>query len=298
MKKIFLIFYGFGIFLFFGLSFLKNTELIDFSYIDGTGETYKIYNTSSDSDTEIIERYSMYSNVSISTEQYLLLSCVNYSQQDIAQYYDNLGNKRLDLNNDGLINNNDNLDLVNGFCQPTAVAIALRYAYMWTDFDYDEDLDLNKNDINNVFYEVAQAYKYNGWTGGGFNRVNCKNCLNTIFSNNNNDYCAKYATSQSTIYNQIVASYNQNFPIIAHITSTNGACGHAVAVCGYRIINVNYYSGGTKHTEKIKYAIVNDTWYSSGMSDGPGGISSSVFALNYSFIEMTDIDAVTYVEEV
>lgn len=166
-----------------------------------------------------------------------MLATQNVEQSTLKNNYNSLGNLRIDLNNDGIINDYDNLDPSNaGICQPTAVAMALRYMVLNNTFSYSNHINNDQLDINNVFYEVVEKYIGQGWTGGSASRPLCSSSLNAIFDANNYDYNASYQSSNLLSY--ILTIQNSQLPSIGHISY--GTTGHAVTIVGYETFHITY----------------------------------------------------------
>lgn len=296
MKKIFGFFvfmiqalFVFTLFTFFNLSSIDIKQNSEYECDNAT--VYEmIYNTETDINNYLYNKYGSYRNYSLSTSHYYgFLSVNNYNQSTLRDNYNALGSLRHDLNGDGVINNYDNVGMYEGICQPTAVSMALRYMAKRNDITFSTD-------INDVFYAVAGEYIDNGWTGGGAPRSLCYTSLNSFYYDNSFDYTAQY--TESDILNYIDISYNNTLPAIAHISGDNG--GHAVSTCGYFIKNVSYSVKVLRWYVPVNlhftYVAINTGWTDSGMPDS-GTSNMTVYNKNYSYIDLSNIAAVTYISE-
>lgn len=212
-RKIYIISLNF-LALFFITNYCIKTNFIDRG-VDTSTISSMIFNTMTDVDNYINQKYSSYSNYSLTTyHNYGLLSTFNVNQTTLGSNYNGLINKH-DLNGDKIIDSNDNLNLSEGICQPTAVTMALRYMVLRGDLSYTPKLNNNTLDEQNIFYDVVSAYIKNNWKGGGAKRETCYKSINTYFKNLNLKFNAKYYTKNILKY--IDLSYENQIPAVGHI---------------------------------------------------------------------------------
>lgn len=262
------------------------------------------HDTMQDVDNYIYSNYGNNINFRLSTyHNYGLLSTINYSQTTLNRNYNNLGNLRFDINGDRVIDYNDNIGAdfgKGGTCQPVAVSIAFKYMVMRGNMNYYPRLYPDKRDINNIFYEVIDAYIFNGWNGGTSLIFNCYKYINTFFQLNNIQYNATFTTFN--ILDRIEESYNTQIPAIGHIQTLTS--GHAVAICGYVVKRIEYdidisdgFGFSFMHiSEDLTFVAVNTGWTDSGMPEY-GSASMKQYNDNYSYIDLKNINAITYIKE-
>lgn len=221
----------------------------------------------------------------------------NVDQNTLKNYYNNLGGLKHDLNHDGTINDYDKIDRYNeGICQPTAVSMALQYMVWREEISYIPKLDSDQLNIHNIFYEVADAYIDNNWGGAGAHRSNCYKYINTFFANNNLNYQAYYNNGINNLEYIHSAFFDDHRPCIGHIKGDDGF--HAVSICGYFTAVVKYtdiYNVNQKI--EINYICINDGWEDTLMPDS-GGASMEQFNSNFSFIEESSLESVTYIKKI
>ena len=151
-----------------------------------------IYNAREDIEDELKSKYGE-NNVRISYEVLTpYLSLANVNQTTLRDYYNNLGDKKHDLDRNHVITDKDKIGLEEGVCQPTAVSMALEYMVRREKISYTPKLNSNSLDINNIFYDVVKAYIENDWRGGAAISGKCYQALNSYFQNNNINYEASY----------------------------------------------------------------------------------------------------------
>lgn len=254
----------------------------------------KIFETEEDIEASIYNQYGSEQDFSFRYEDKTgVLSVKNVKQDTLKINYNGLGPLRHDLNGDNIINDLDNVGPKGeGICQPTAVAMALRYMVYRKNVTYVPRLSSDSLDINNVFYEVAEAYISNGWTGGGAERSLCRKSLNTFFEKNNLNYEADYSTVNLLYF--IESSHAKSVPAIGHIVGSDGA--HAVTICGFFTIKI-FYTQQWTHSNMViiqRYAVINTGWKDSNLPDS-GGSTLEEYYINYSYIDIEDLFAVTYI---
>lgn len=273
-----------------------NYEVVD-KDADESTVSQMIFDTMQDVDNYLYSVYGNKENYSLHTmHNYGALSLINVSQTTLKTNYNSLGELRFDRNDDGKLDLYDNLDLNNeGICQPTAVAMALKYMYVRGLIDYTPRLNDNKRDINNVFYEVVDAYLQNGWQGAGAHRSLCSASMNTFFQCNGANFNATYTTSD--LMDRIDEAYESRIPAIGHITGDDG--GHAVTICGYYTKQVRYKENvfwwSIDQTIDINFIIINTGWVNANMPEYGGGASQEDYDRNYSYIALSDLAGVTYI---
>lgn len=265
------------------------TEILDQS--DTSTIHTKIMDTRNQVERRVIEEYGSYDDFSFKYEDLTgSLAVVNVSQFNLKNNYNNLEKKMHDLNSDNVINNLDKIGS-NGICQPTAVSMSIRYMVITGSVSYNPRLSSDPLDINNVFYEVVDSYIANGWRGGAAERKLCKNAFNTFFQKNNINLSASYHTTNLLFF--VESSNYKRCPAIGHISDANE--GHAVTICGYYTIRVKYSTKLYNNIEKcLRFAIINDGWDESYMPD-TGGMTQETYDKNYSYINIDDLDAITYI---
>lgn len=275
----------------------SNGKIVDNEYNDGTTISEMIYNNMSEVDNYINSLYGNKDSFLITTlHNYGVLSITNVDQSRLKAEYNALGNSKLDLNSDHKIDDYDKLDRSGkGICQPTAVTMALKYMYVRSLFDYTPRVNNDKNDVKNIFYEVVDAYIQNKWKGSDAERKMCSASLNTFFKNHNSAYKATYTTSG--LLNKIDGSYDLGLPSIAHISSSS--LGHAVTICGYYIKRVTYLEDPNKTNSKktidMNFIVINTGWEDANIEENGGVFSNEEYEKNYSYIELKNIDAITYI---
>lgn len=273
-----------------------NYEVVD-KDADETTISQMIYNTMQDVDDYVYSIYGDKQDYSMQTmHNYGVLSLINVSQTTLKTNYNSLGDLRFDRNDDGKLDLYDNLDLYNeGICQPTAVSMALKYMYVRGLIDYTPRLNDNKRDINNIFYEVVDAYLQNGWQGAGAARSLCPVSMNTFFQCNGANFNASYTTSN--LLDRINEAYESRLPAIGHITGNDS--GHAVTICGYYTKQVTYKEKvlwwWNEQTVDINFIVINTGWVNANMPEYGGGASEDEYDRNYSYIELKDLAGVTYI---
>ena len=274
-----------------------NHEIVD-NAADEASVYEKIYNTKKDVDDYIYSLYGNKTDYSMqTTHNYGALSLINVSQATLRANYNSLGDLRFDRNKDNKIDSSDNLDLKNeGICQPTAVSMALKFMFVRGLIDYTPRLNDNKRDINNIFYEVVDAYLQNGWKGAGAERSLCPASMNKFFEHNGINFNATYTTSN--LMDRIDAAYGSSLPAIGHIDGDNNE-GHAVTICGYYTKQVKYKEKvlwwWNDKTVNINFIVINTGWVNANMPEYGGGASQEDYDRNYSYIELKDLAGVTYI---
>lgn len=256
----------------------------------------KIFDTMNDVDNYLNNKYLTYNNYKLTTSHnYGVLAVKNINQTTLGNKYNNLDFKN-DLNNDMIIDSKDNLDLNNGICQPVAVTMALRYMVYRNVYSYNMKVNSNTLDEINIFYDIVNSYIKNDWSGGGASRDKCYKSINIYFDNLNVDYKAEYFTNNLMTY--VDLSYNNKIPAIAHISGSNG--GHAVTICGYYTKTITYQKQVLWWTsnESITYNFLSITtgWYDS-VEKISIQTSSTWYENNYSYIDVNDLDGITYIKE-
>lgn len=273
-----------------------NHEVVDKDTDEAT-VSQMIYNTMQDVDNYVYSVYGNKTDYSMqTTHNYGVLSLINVSQTTLKTNYNSLGDLRFDRNDDGKLDLSDNLDLKNeGICQPTAVSMALKFMYVRGLIDYTPRLSDNKRDINNIFYEVVDAYLQNGWQGAGAARSLCPASMNTFFKRNGANFNATYTTSN--LMDRIDAAYESGMPAIGHITGDDG--GHAVTICGYYTKQVKYREKvlwwWNDKTVNINFIVINTGWVNANMPEYGGSVPDGEYERNYSYIELKDLAGVTYI---
>lgn len=256
-----------------------------------------IYNTMSDVDYYVSSIYGTKTDFSMETmHNYGALSLINVNQTTLKNNYNNLGNLRFDRNHDGKLDVLDNLDLNNeGICQPTAVSMALKFMYKRELFDYTPRINEDKKNINNIFYEVVDAYIQNGWEGSVATRALCSASINTFFRDKRCNYSATYITGN--FIDSLDIAFEKGLPAIGHINGGN--IGHAVSICGYFTKKVKYkekvlWWWNDKNVD-IHFIIINTGFVDANMPEDSGGVSKEEYEKNYSYIELKDLAGVTYI---
>lgn len=249
-----------------------------------------IFDTMTDVDTYLNNLYSSKTNYTLTTSHnYGVLSKLNINQTRLGAKYNNLTNKH-DLNGDGKINSDDNLNLADGICQPVAVTMSLRYMVLRDKYSYTPTINTNALDEINIFYDVVESYISNGWKGGGAARSLCYQSINDYFNTLNVKFSASYYTSDLMTY--IDASYEKQIPAIGHISGDDG--GHAVSICGYYVKTVTYTKQVLWWTEtetKIyNFIVINDGWTTTDTTYPEGWYEDT-----YSFIDVSNLTGVTYI---
>lgn len=298
MKKIYLTLLTSVLLLTFVILFPANNigEVVD-KDADQATVSEKIYNTMSDVDNYVYSIYGNKKDYSMeTTHNFGVLSLINVNQTTLKDNYNSLGDLRFDLNKDGKLDIYDNLDLKNeGICQPTAVSMALKFMYVRGLFDYTARLYDDKRNINNIFYEVVDAYIQNGWGGAGASRSLCHKSMNTFFKDKGCNYSATYTTSN--IMDRIDEAYENSLPAIGHIDGDDG--GHAVSICGYYTKQVEYKEKvlwwWNDKIVNINFIVINTGWVNANMPEYGGSVPDGEYDRNYSYIELKDLVGVTYI---
>lgn len=265
----------------------------------------KIFNTMNDVDSHIYLNYGFYANFSCTTEHnYGLLAIENVNQNTLKNNYNSLGNLRHDLNNDHVIDNNDNVGIYGGICQPTAASMAIRYMTLRGDITYTPQLNNDPLDIDNVFYEISYDYISVGWQGNGAIRTMCASALNSFFDTVNSNYVASYQTTD--LLSLLSNAYEDSIPLIGHFSGDDGS--HAVTISGYYAKHITY-TDDTLPLEDYElpdydfyeyYVAINTGWVDT-IYDWQNYYGSTIpqwlYDNNYSYINLNDLEGVTYICE-
>ncbi len=266
-----------------------NSNSYDFS--DETYDNYPIFDTYSELVQSMNEAYDYLNNYYLTCDStYAMLSIINFDQTDLRDSYNLLGDMRFDLNNDGIINDNDNLGQTGGICQPTACATALKYMIDRNLLSYTPRISNDYTNINDIFYEVVDRYISNGWGGNGSLTSLAVSSLNDFFTDINSSYTATLTTSN--YLSNIRTAFSNRLPCIGHL-SLNSTDNHAVTICGYYIMTVHYTYWSNDITLDFPYLIINDGWNTSGYSTGSN--TQEVFDANFSYISLNYLYSLTYI---
>lgn len=122
----------------------------------------------------------------------------------------------------------------------------------------------------------------------------CFTSLNSYFDTFDMDYSASYQTSNILSY--IKSAFNNRMPCIGHINGDNG--GHAVGICGYFIKTVKYYEDekSSPSTDTYYFISITTGWFTS--DDTVSSIlPDGWYENNFSYIDVTNLAGITYIEE-
>jgi hypothetical protein len=167
--------------------------------------------------------------------------------------------------------------------------MAIKYMVERNNISYTPRLSNNSSNINDVMYEIVDAYISNGWGGNGAQAYMAADSLNTFFTSINSSYQATKITNN--YLSTIRSSFNNGLPCIGHISLSSS--NHAVSICGYYTMTVHYTFNLHEYANDYYYLIFNDGWTTSGYVDGPN--SQAVFDANFSYISTLYLYALTYI---
>lgn len=273
-----------------------------------------IYDTMEDVDQYIIDQYGQKQDFKlITTHNYGVLSTRNVSYSYFQFKYNNQldmtsVNNKFDLNGDKKITYEDNIGSKKiGFCSPVAAAIAIRYLVYCGKISYTPRIKYalygeftdDPNEVFNVFYELVDSYITFGWNGNEATSKVTTDSINHFLHKNNNKFNLIY--TEKNLLNHIDTSYNNGFPCLAYIIFKNDPIGHIATIAGYYTKEITYtekllFITNTKKV-KLNFVVINTGWNTPNMGDS-GGSTQEEYNDNYSYILLSNIQAINYFEEV